>query len=44
VFVDANAVIEEIVADDEKVTTRWLFKGTQTGEWNGIAPTGNAYE
>jgi steroid delta-isomerase-like uncharacterized protein len=39
-FADANAEIEEIVADDEKVTVRWVFKGTHTGEWQGITPTG----
>jgi pimeloyl-ACP methyl ester carboxylesterase/predicted ester cyclase len=40
VFGDAEAEIVEITADEETVTTHWVFKGTHTGAGLGIAPRG----
>jgi pimeloyl-ACP methyl ester carboxylesterase/predicted ester cyclase len=40
VFADAEAEIEEITADEDTVTTRWVFKGTHTGTWMGVVPSG----
>lgn len=40
IFADAEAEIEEIAADEETVTTHWVFKGTHTGAWMGMAPNG----
>ena len=33
--------IEDTIADGDKVVTRWRFRGVHTGEFQGIAPTGN---
>ena len=36
-------VIEDQVAEDEKVVTRWTATGTHTGEFAGIPATGKAF-
>jgi len=32
--------IEDMIAEGDKVTTRWNFSGTHKGELMGVAPTG----
>ncbi len=32
--------IEDMIAEGDKVATRWIFTGTSRGEWQGIPPTG----
>ena len=39
-FPDLNHLIEDTVADEEKVAVRFILEGTQKGEFMGIAPTG----
>jgi steroid delta-isomerase-like uncharacterized protein len=39
-FPDRHTSIDELLADGDKVIKRFTFRGTQTGEWNGIPPTG----
>jgi predicted ester cyclase len=39
-FPDARWTIEELLADDDRVIGRWIFQGTQTGQFFNIAPTG----
>ncbi len=39
-FPDSHLTIEEQVAKDDKVATRWTFTGTHKGTFRGIAPTG----
>lgn len=39
-FPDATATVEQIVASDDLVAMRSIWKGTHKGEWMGIAPTG----
>jgi predicted ester cyclase len=39
-FPDAQATIEELVAEGEWVVARLISRGTQQGEWAGVAPTG----
>lgn len=34
---DAEATVNDITANGDQVTTRWVFKGTLTGEWLGVA-------
>ena len=37
-------VIEELVAEGDRVTARWRAGGTHTGELEGVAPTGKREE
>ena len=39
-FPDLQFTIEDQIAEGDKVTTRWTFRGTHTGELFGIPPTG----
>lgn len=39
-FPDIHYTIEDLIAEGDRVTVRWTWKGTHTGEFNGIAPTG----
>ena len=43
-FSGFHAVIHDQVADSDKVVTRKTFRGTHTGEWMGIPPTGHDVE
>ncbi len=38
-FPDAHEVIDDMIAEGDKVVTRWSFQGTQQGELMGIPPT-----
>jgi steroid delta-isomerase-like uncharacterized protein len=40
-FPDLNVTTEDIVAEGDKVVSRWTARGTHRGELLGIAPTGN---
>jgi predicted ester cyclase len=39
-FSSTQVTIEEQIAEDDTVATRWTGRGTHTGEISGIAPTG----
>ena len=39
-FPESEFIIDDMLAEDEKVAVRWTWRGTQKGEWAGIAPTG----
>ena len=39
-FPDWNVVIDDLIAEGDKVVVRATGHGTHTGEFNGIAPTG----
>ncbi len=39
-FSDAEAGIEVLSAEDDKVEIRWTFRGTHDGEWMGVPATG----
>lgn len=39
---DAQWHIETLIAEGDKVFVAWKVKGTQTGPFQGLAPTGNA--
>lgn len=39
-FPDLNITIEDIIAEGNKVVTRWTFSGTHKGEFGEIPPTG----
>ena len=43
-FPDFHTEIEDQIAEDDKVVTRWTMRGTHRREFRGIAPTGNALE
>jgi predicted ester cyclase len=43
-FSDREVTIEEMIAEGEKVALRTTFRGTHTGELNGIPPTGRQVE
>jgi steroid delta-isomerase-like uncharacterized protein len=39
-FPDVKHTIDDVVTEDDRVVIRWTAIGTQTGEFQGIAPTG----
>ncbi len=39
-FPDLHFTIEDQIADGDRVVTRWTARGTHTGEFQGIPPTG----
>ena len=39
-FPDMHWTIEDQLAEGSKVVTRWKFRGTHTGDYMGIPPTG----
>lgn len=39
-FPDAQATIDNIVADDTQVAIRWTTVGTHAGDFGGLPPTG----
>lgn len=39
-FPGFQAEIEDMIAEGDRVATRWTFRGRHLGEYNGIAPTG----
>ncbi len=39
-FPDNRHVIEDLIAEGDKVVARVTFSGTQTGPFRGVAPTG----
>jgi predicted ester cyclase len=39
-FPDLRLIIEDQIAECDKVATRWTARGTHTGDLIGIAPTG----
>lgn len=41
---DTATEIHEILADDDVVVVHFTYRGTHTGEYNGIEPTGNTVE
>jgi steroid delta-isomerase-like uncharacterized protein len=43
-FPDGRTTIEDIVAEGDKVVTRWTFRGTHRAEFVGLAPTGQRVE
>jgi steroid delta-isomerase-like uncharacterized protein len=40
-FPDAHFTVEDQIAEQDMVVTRWTARGTHQGELEGIAPTGN---
>jgi steroid delta-isomerase-like uncharacterized protein len=43
-FPDFHSTIEDMVAEGDKVATRWRMRGTHQGEFRGVAPTNNEIE
>jgi steroid delta-isomerase-like uncharacterized protein len=39
-FPDLHITIEDQIAEEDRVVTRWSARGTHTGEFQGIPPTG----
>ena len=39
-FPDGRHILEEVIAEDDKVVTRGTFSGTHQGELMGVSPTG----
>lgn len=39
-FPDGRHILEEVIAEGDKVVTRGIFRGTHQGELMGISPTG----
>ena len=43
-FPDLHFAVEDVVAEDDRVVTRWTLTGTHRGEFLGLAPTGRRIE
>ena len=43
-FPDFNITVEEMIAEGDKVVTRWTARGTHKGEYQGIPPTDKQVE
>jgi steroid delta-isomerase-like uncharacterized protein len=41
-YPDVHFTIEDLIAEGERVVTRWTVTGTHQGELQGIAPTGKS--
>jgi steroid delta-isomerase-like uncharacterized protein len=39
-FPNQRTTIEDLFVEGDRVAKRWTWRGTQTGEFNGIPPTG----
>jgi steroid delta-isomerase-like uncharacterized protein len=39
-FPDIDRTIEDLVAEGDKVVARWTARGTHTGDFQGLPPTG----
>lgn len=42
-FPDFNATVDDLVGEGDKVAVRFTYRGTQKGEFMGIAPTGSKF-
>lgn len=42
-FPDLHFTIEDQIAEGDRVVTRWSARGTHTGEFQGIPPTGTQF-
>ena len=43
-FPDARSTVEDQIAEDDKVVTRWRARGTHRGDLGPIPPTGREFE
>ena len=43
-FPDLQITVEDLIAEGEKVVTRWTARGTHRGQLTGIPPSGNRVE
>jgi steroid delta-isomerase-like uncharacterized protein len=43
-FPDLEFTIEDLVAEGDKVVSRWRARGTHSGEFRGLQPTGKSGE
>jgi steroid delta-isomerase-like uncharacterized protein len=43
-FPDLSVTVENVVAEEDRVATRVIMRGTHQGEFQGIAPTGERVE
>src|ERR687894_2557249 len=43
-FPDLHVTTEDVVAEGDKVVSRWTARGTHQGDLMGVAPTGNRVE
>lgn len=41
-FPDLHLILEDSIAEEDRVVNRWTFQGTHHGEFYGVPPTGKA--
>jgi steroid delta-isomerase-like uncharacterized protein len=42
-FPDARSTVDQQIAEGDRVVTRWTARGTHTGDFQGMAPTGKPF-
>lgn len=42
-FPDVRSTVDQQVAEGDRVVTRWTARGTHTGDFQGMAPTGKPF-
>ena len=43
-FPDSHSVVEDVVAEGDKVASRWTTSATHQGQFRGVSPTGERVE
>ena len=43
-FPDVHFTVHDMIAEDDKVASRWTFSGTHQGEFGGVPASGNHVE
>jgi steroid delta-isomerase-like uncharacterized protein len=43
-FPDGRFTIQDLIAEENKVAMRYIYRGTHTGNFQGIQPTGKSFE
>ncbi len=43
-FPDGRITVDDVVSERDRLAVRWTFRGTHTGDWQGLPATGRPVE